>query len=67
MKNTFSSNLVVEQSFYHELNMSFDHQYLVTLKGYCSEIGALVHEYLGGGDLEMIIQSPELRSKHGLK
>ena len=35
MENSYSDPMVREQYFYHELNMSCDHQYLVSLKGYC--------------------------------
>ena len=47
-----STDMLIEQSFYHELNMSHNHQNLVTLKGFCPSAAALVYEYMEGGNLE---------------
>lgn len=45
------------KSFYHELSMSHDHQYIVTLKGYCPRLKALVYELMEGGSLLEFITS----------
>ena len=47
--------------------MSCDHQYLVSLKGYCPSKGALVYEFMEGGNLQQFIESPEMRARYGFR
>ena len=47
--------------------MSKDHQYIVTLKGYCPPLKALVYELMDGGSLLDFIKNEKLRKRYGFR
>ena len=39
----------------------------MSLKGYCPSKGALVYEFMEGGNLQQFIESPEMRARYGFR
>ena len=49
-----------------EVELAKAHPHLVQVLGYCKQPPALVSEFMAGGDLQKVLQSPEKRSRLSL-